>query len=220
MKRFAALVVAAACTSGHTTDIQPTLRFADHGDPEVQRLIAAARGADVIAAYASLAVTSDPCPMTTMTGHATIFQGGCTTAGGTSYDGTATLQSDSAQHLELDAWTVTHDGHTSRFSGTADAPDTTAMLGTTANLTVDVDGVAVRSDLAYSCHALPGCDNECILQCTPEGSGVELVGDGGALVSGSWQYFAMASVHLDSEMITLRGADTLTATTDGYQIAP
>jgi hypothetical protein len=218
MRSLVACALVAACSGSRTVDIRPSLRFADRTSAEIQRLIAAARGAEIYAATYTLATSpGDSCPVVSIAGQTTTFQGGCTTQAGAMFDGTASLARDSADRAQFDAWTLTEPSGSTTYSGYVEWRNT-PLLGAESDLTADIDGVAVRSDLTYGCHALPGCDNECTMECTPDGSGIELVGVGGALVSGTWRYNVMGNIHLVDTSITLRGADTLTTTPTGWQI--
>ncbi len=219
MKWTLALLV--AC-NGHSTDIQPTLRFADRSDAEIQRLIGAAVGFEIDTAEQTLHLNpGDPCPMETMQGTMYTFSGGCTTQSGVAIDGTASfyLAAASRYHPEMNhgqwnRWTLKSAMEVDRFDGHASWMVASWAYGGEADLTVDLAGVAVRSDISYTCNPPPNCDSPaCGVDCTPEGSGVELVGVGGALVSGSWHLPGGTS-------LTLQGADTLTVTNDGYQITP
>jgi hypothetical protein len=216
MRRFGLLALT-ACT-GHTTDIQPTLRFRDLDVPTIVRLLDAARGAEVAKAVDTITYRDpDPCPTTSTSGDTTTYQGGCTTAKGVAITGTATITAphDQLLHGTFDAWTV---GSTT-YSGTADWLD--PLLGRDADLTVDIDGIAVRADLFFNCEPEPDCSNSCLVDCTPEGSGVELVGVGGALISGTWTAFTYAArAYFDTRTLTLHGADTLIADDTGWIIEP
>lgn len=68
-----------------------------------------------------------------------------------------------------------------------------AILGTTADLTLTDQGIAVRSN-------------------------VDFVGAGGALVSGTWQVSVMEFAQLVQSDVTLQGADTLLVGAGTWQI--
>jgi hypothetical protein len=168
------------------------------------------------AAHSLTDLYNDTCPTWSTSGDITTWQGGCTSSNGVAITGTATTwRSDYILHGTFDAWTI---GNTS-YSGTAVWMD--PLLARDSDLTVDIDGIAVRSNLSISCQPEPDCDNLCVVDCTPEGSGVELVGIGGALVSGTWTDVTYGDIAtLASRTVTLHGADTLIADNTGWLIEP
>ncbi len=215
------LLVLCACTGGHTTDIAPTLSFSDVGSDAIQRLIGAAQGQDIQAAVGRLySQPGDPCPVATKQGTTTTFAGGCTTEQAVVVGGSAevTTMAEEPDRGTWRAWTLSTSGDVERFDGRATWQVALALLGADADLTATITGIAVRSDIAFSCDPLPGCDNECVVRCTPTGSGVELVGAGGALVSGYWDYEVMVGASLVDWNLTLQGVDTLVSTKAGYTI--
>src|SRR5690348_6817285 len=90
------LLVAACGGGGGSTDIEPTLRFADRTDTEISRLINAAAGTDMFSAQAQvdqLADTfdGDPCPTIAVDGLTATLTGGCTRQDGTEVRGAAVV---------------------------------------------------------------------------------------------------------------------------------
>ena len=81
--RGLALLLVAACGGGGSTNVKPTLKFADRSDTEIAALINAAGGTAMFSAQAQLdqfAGTTDPCPAVAVSGSTVTLTGGCTTA--------------------------------------------------------------------------------------------------------------------------------------------
>lgn len=208
----------AACgDSGGSTDIQPTLRFADRTDAEIARLISAAGGSEmfqaesVFGSYDDSGFDTDPCPGITVSGSTATITGGCTTQDGVVIAGAFTV--DNPIGFDQIDWSfgddtvyratgfsLTDGGFTRTFDGELIRTDQFATWD--ADLTVTLDGVALRSDLYYHC---TNPDNP---RCSLSGSGLELPGVGGALVSGSVSVDRAAGRQTAS--FTLRGVDRLT----------
>jgi hypothetical protein len=209
VRLLTAVFVVGCGSSPHTTDIAPTLRFADRSDAEINQLICSAASNDVLEASAMVAafeMHGATCP-----GVEGTPGGGCTTASGTTITGSVTNHSPG---IRFDALTLTNPTFVETWNGSVDFGN---ELSAASDLTVGRAGISVRADLGYTCVRLEtddGC-NVCHDTCTPEGSGVELVGAGGALVSGTWGYVARSSPHLAGPNIELVGEDTLTVEATG-----
>ncbi len=212
MRVLACMLLVGACGGGGSTNVKPTLRFADRSDSEIAALINAAGGTAMFSAQAQLdqfAGTTDPCPAIAVAGSTVTLTGGCTTADGVMFGGTArvtnspawdqiTYDPGSDSEYELDAVTFTQSGLATSYDGrvTISGNFTTYDADVTSNLL----GIDTRSDLHYECDR--GSQS-----CDLSGSGIELVGVGGALVGGSVTVAGGAT----SSSFTLHGADTLTA---------
>lgn len=221
MRKLACIVVVAACGGGGSTDVTPTLVFADRSDTELAALINAAGGAQMFSAQAQVdqfAGSTDPCPAVSVAGNTVTLTGGCTTQDGVMIAGTATVTNSpswdqitynyaAATRYELAGLTVTQSGFTQSYDGRIDISGSFTVYD--ADVTSTMLGVSIRSDIHYECDA---GDKTCDLS----GSGIELVGTGGALVSGG------VDLDANAQHYTLRGADTLTATVSqgcvAYQI--
>jgi hypothetical protein len=202
--------VAAAC-GGHETDIEASIRFEDLSEVEIARLINAASGSDVFQAQAQVLAFSDPfdldeqsdCPIVTISGSTVSIAGGCSVIDGPTLVGQAAVTNPIGwdpieynfgddQVYEFYGFRIEQLGFASEYDGIATiAPGYDTLE---ADITVDFAGIVVRSDLYFDCDA-GGCDIE--------GSGVELVGVGGAHVSGSLSVSSVGGSY------TLRGEDTL-----------
>ena len=225
--RFAALAIPAlaACGGGGSTDIEATLRFADRSDLEISRLVNAASGAEGFSAisqaesYADPFGDTDPCPARAMSDDTGTITGGCTTVDGVTIEGSIEIANPLDWCLEVDAdgycateyegdftddsvytfhaFAVVQSGYRMAYDGFV------IRAGNFSHYDMDVTteqlGVAVRSDI----YASGGGSSASV-----SGSGIELIGVGGAKVSGS--------MHLDDEMVrgdfTLTGADTVKVT--------
>jgi hypothetical protein len=199
---IAVFVVVGCSSSPHTTDVAPTLRFADRSDAEINALICSAASNDVLVADAmvfAFEMPSATCPG--VQGNTPV--GGCTTASGTAITGSVT---SSYAGTRFDALTVTRPASAETWNGSLG-------FGSGPDLTVGRAGISVREELNYTCVELVDCEEGmvCRQMCTSESSGVELVGVGGALVSGTWVYEARDSAHLVGANLELVGEDTLTA---------
>ena len=190
------LAALAGCDSGHTLDIAPTLRLADRSQAELARLVHAASGGDLDDALASA--------------------GAAPLAGRV----VTSPQADGFAIVRFEQWTVATPAGQATYDGSARVwlPFTAGCQFDDVDLTVDRDGVVVRSELSLSCEADPAgvCDNECVLPCRLQHSGLELVGAGGVLAAGQWRYLAIGSpcrqAFLQPDEITLQGIDSLTLT--------
>jgi hypothetical protein len=210
MRQTTLVVMLAACNGGASSNIQPTLSFADRSDAEIARLVSAAGGTDMFSAQAQLdsfADSTDPCPAVAIAGDTVTLTGGCTTQDMVALSGTATATnpiawdpqvpyqygSDTAYALHQFAFAQ------SSFSTTYDGTFRISDNFTTwqADLTVDMLGLPVHSQIYYSC-------DQGSQSCDLVGSGLELVGVGGAQLSGS------VYVSTNTADFTLEGVDTLT----------
>ena len=216
------LVALAACGGeGGSTDVQPTLRFADRTDAELVRLIDAAGGTDLFRATGMIDQFGDtfevePCPTITIAGSVATVTGGCARADGTRLEGSGAVDNpigwDQLDYRFQDdtLYTFTQfglgDGQaTQTFDGWLRRTDGLATWD--ADLTASLLGVTVRSDLYIHCTdpQRPSCAFTNI--------GLELVGVGGARVSGT----VTASTTGGGQQIdlTLQGADRLTVRSTG-----
>jgi hypothetical protein len=212
MQRLACLVVLAACGGGGSTNVKPTLKFADRSDTEIAALINAAGGTAMFSAQAQidqLAGSTDPCPAVAVAGSTITLTGGCTTMDGIAIAGTATVTNPTAWDqvtynytndttYELTALTFTQSGLTTSYDGRITISSNFTTYD--ADLTSDNLGIDVRSDIHYECDRSSST-------CDLSGSGIEMIGVGGALVSGSVTVAGGAT----SSSFTLHGVDTLTA---------
>lgn len=223
MRHALVVLLLLGCGGGGGTDIQGTLVFADRSDLEIVRLINAAAGTEVFGAEAQLnrfgdTFDSDPCPSVTVSGNVATVTGGCTTGDGVAIEGTLTVTNPlgwdqiddydfgSPTVYEARAFSVTYSGQQPQiFDGTIRRSDSFTVLD--ADITVTQLGVALRSDLYYH------CTNPSSPACTVSGSGIELVGVGGALVSGSVSIDRAAG--RQTSQFTLQGVDRLTVIQDG-----
>jgi hypothetical protein len=198
MRSLIMVLVVGCGSSAPTTDIAPTLRFADRSDAEINALVCGAATNDLLVAYVMLhqfETSDDPCPGV----QGNTPTGGCTTANGTAITGSVTVSHDGTR---FDALTLTNSFVAETWNGSFGGHD----------LTVERAGISVREDLNYTCVDLVDCEeaNVCHSMCTAESSGVELVGVGGALVTGTWYYEARSEAHLVAPTLELVGEDTLT----------
>jgi hypothetical protein len=228
MRTIILCLVLGGCGGGGT-DIMASLVFADRTDAELLRLMNAAAGTEMFQTEAQIgqfgdASEPDPCPAITVEGNVATVTGGCTRADGLRIEGSAIVtnpfgweQLDDAYVLgqptryELDEFALIYSvgGNEISFDGYVERSDSFQVAE--ADITVTQFGVAVRSDLYYR------CSNPSNPECTVEGSGIELVGVGGALVSGRLTQDRAAGTQ--SSDYTLRGADTLTIHSDGRCVA-
>lgn len=218
--RFALFCLLAACGgSGGSTDIESTLRFADLSDTEISRLVSAASGSEGFQAQATLSsfdpsfeTNPDPCPAIAVSGKTVTITGGCTTRENLTIEGSGRITNplgwgDGETEIEYDY------GSDSEFemtgfaivqSGQRRGYDGFFVIGggyseMDMNLTTDMLGVQVRSDVFMDCSRTG---------CSISGSGVELVGIGGAKVSGSVAIAGQTA----SASYTLKGVDTVKVT--------
>lgn len=216
------LVVLAGCGGGGGTDIQGTLVFADRSDAEILRLINAALGTDMFIAEAQLnqfgdSFDADPCPTVSIEGNVATITGGCTTADGIAIEGSAVVTNplgwDRIEDYDFNAPT-TYEAHELTFTYAGQSPQifdgyihrTDSLTVYDADISVTQLDVAVRSDLFYR------CTDPSNPRCTVSGSGIELIGVGGATVTGTIVLDrASGQQTLD---FTLQGADRLTVHRD------
>ncbi len=216
VRTLAAWIWLAACGGGGGggTDIDSTISFADRSDAEITRFISAAGGTDMFGAQAQIDGFSDPfepdpCPAIAVSGNIVTLTGGCTTRDGAMIEGDAAVTNaiawDQIEYqfgqdtvYELHGFAITRQGLRQRWDGSVSIEDSFTTWD--ADITTELLGVTMRSDLHYHCTSRSSC--------SLSGSGLELPGIGGARVSGG--------VELDGETVrasyTLKGADTLTAT--------
>jgi hypothetical protein len=207
------LIVAACGGSSGSTDIESTLTFADLTDVEISRLVSAASGSEGFQAQASVAqfeddFDPDPCPLVALSGDTVTITGGCTTEDGMAIEGSATIEnplgwgdyeydygSDTIYQLNQLAFVQ---------SGIRRSYDGTFVIGSNytemdMDITTDGFGAIVRSDVFLDCGRT---------SCSISGSGVELVGVGGATVSGT----IVVGGSDATGSITMKGTDTVKVT--------
>lgn len=205
-------VLLVGCTSsGNDSDVEPDLVFADRSDAEIARMISAAGGTDMFQAQSQLDQfgdtfgTVDPCPAIAIDGVTATVTGGCTTADGVEIQGSATVTNPASwdqiewdpgqdTRYDMDALAFVQTGFTLSFDGAFSISEFTRW---DADLVAAQLDVAVRSDLHIRCSQS---------SCSLSDSGLELVGAGGAHVSGTITISGTASASF-----TLRGVDTLVA---------
>jgi hypothetical protein len=216
------LALIACGGGGGSTDIEGTITFADRTDQEIARMISAAGGTEMFSAEGAVSSIGDPfgsddptCPTRVIDGQTVTITGGCTTTDGVQIDGTAIATNplgwDNVEYeygddtlYEMQGLTITQNGFAMTYDGFIRRGDNLATYD--ADVTVTQLGVALRSDLYYH------CSNPQNPSCNVNGSGLELVGVGGATVSGSLR----ADLEEGSQTAdyTLRGTDTLTVHID------
>lgn len=222
-------LAAAACGGSGSTDIEPTLRFAELSDLEISRLINAASGSEgfqaqaIAESYADPSEPGDPCPARTLTGNIGTITGGCTTQDDVTLDGSIAIKNplnwclafeDSTGWCETEYeanwnepteytfsdFAITQGGFKRVFDGRL----TSATIGGYIDMditSVQLD-VAVRSDV----YAERDGSNRVDIR-----GGIELLGVGGALVEG---HIGITS-STQTGSFTLDGADTLQVTMEG-----
>jgi hypothetical protein len=217
----------AACGGGVSTDIDATLKFSDRSDAEISRLVNAASGSEGFQAqataesYADPFEPSDPCPQRTFAGDTGTVTGGCTTMDGEVLAGSIELQNPLDWCLAYDTsnnfcdmtyegnfnagstytfhgFAITQSNFTRSFDGHVEVSDLYTHLDIDIT-SVQLD-IAVRSDLEIDYNSNRSADI---------GGGVELVGVGGAHVSGEVN---VSSTNQTSGSFTLAGADTVNVT--------
>jgi hypothetical protein len=203
-----ATLAVAGCGGGEdggSTDIEPTIVFADRSDAEIARLINAAGGGEMFAGmnvvggfvYGSV---DSACPTVVREAYDATITGGCTQVNGTVIQGSATLHDTQRAHYDMQALAITQGGATVIYHGVADriGRDTETSSDETydGDVTVDAMGAQLRSDIYYRTEW-----NETAADITD--SGIELIGVGGATVSGH--------IERGTEDYTLTGVDTVTA---------
>ncbi len=216
------LVALAACGGeGGSTDVQPTLRFADRTDAELARLIDVAGGGDLFRATGALdqfgdTFEAEACPTITIAGAVATVTGGCTRADGTQLGGSGAVDNpigwDQLDYRFQDDTLYTFTQFTLGDAQVTQAFDgwvrrTDGLATWDADLTASLFGVGVRSDLYIH------CTDPQRPSCAFTNSGVELVGVGGARVSGT----VAASTSGGGQRIdlTLQGVDRLTSHSTG-----
>ena len=218
--RFAWLIALAACGGkGGSTDVDPTLRFSDLSDTEISRMVAAASASEGFQAQSQLfqfddPIEPDPCPLVEedLAANRVTITGGCTTMDGTTIEGSAVLSNPTGwgeldynfgddSIYEFTAFSITSGTAPASFTQSWDGVFTVGPSFTDLDLdlTTDSFGVAVRSDIFMDCSRT---------ECEHGNSGLELIGKGGALVSGK---IGIAGQTATGGM-TLDGADTVTVT--------
>ena len=210
MRQTTLVVLVAACNGGANSNIPQTLKFADRSDAEIARMVSAAGGTDMFSAQAQIdafAGSTDPCPAVTIAGNEVSLTGGCTTSDMVMLSGTATatnsLAWDPQAPFVYGADTVyamhqlafTQQSFTTTYDGTMSITDNFTTWQ--ADITADMLGLSVHSQIYY------GCDRGS-LTCDLVGSGLELVGVGGARLSGT------VYANNNTADFTLDGVDTLT----------
>lgn len=213
MRKLACLLVLVGCGGGGgSTNVKPTLSFKDRTDAELAQLINAAGGTDMFMAQSEVdqfAGSNDPCPAVAVSGDTITLTGGCTTVDGTTVAGSAVLKNpvawdqvtynyQNASDYELTAFSLTTSAQTMTFDGRLTISGNFTVYD--ADITSTVLGTSIRSDIHYEC-------DQGSQTCDLSGSGIELVGVGGALVSGTVKVGQAASASY-----TLKGVDTLKAT--------
>jgi hypothetical protein len=204
-----------ACGGGGT-DIESTLRFEDLSDTEIARLVNAASGAEGFQAQGRAQFFEDPfepdpCPTIEQDGDRVTITGGCTTAGGEVISGSIEITNpldwgDYEWNFGRDSLFV-FDQFTTDSSGFTTSVDGTFRLGSSyskieMDLVTESFGVAVRSDIFIDY----GTSSASIKR-----SGVELIGVGGARVSGKVRVGSGGATTAD---IKLEGADTVRVTVE------
>ena len=221
MKKTILALVLAACGGGGSTDIEATLVFKDRSDAEIARLISAGAGTDMFLAEGQIgqfgdSFDPDPCPAITISGQTATVTGGCTTQDGTVIEGSATITNPLGwDQIEFDygddtvyeahQLSFTSGSYTQTFDGFIRRSDNFTTWD--ADITVTSFGMTVRSDLYYH------CSNPSSPSCELSGSGVELVGVGGARVSGTVKIDR--STFQQTSSFTFQGDDKLTVRSSG-----
>jgi hypothetical protein len=213
--RLALASLCLAACGGGGTDIAADIRFADLTDLQIARMINAASGSDMFGAEAQIdqygdSFRTDPCPQIEVSGTDATITGGCTTTDGLDLAGSVTVSNprtwDQIDYLsgdslyELDAFSQSQTGFAQSWDGEITLGGD--FLSWDADLTVEQTGSdTVRSDIHYRCNAST-------TTCALRGSGVELIGIGGAHASGT----VTVSGQTETADYTLEGEDTLTVT--------
>jgi hypothetical protein len=217
----------AACGGG-STDIKGTLRFADRSDLEISRLVNAASGSEGFQAqataesYADPFEPGDPCPARALEGNTGTITGGCTTQDGVVIEGSVAIDNPLSWCLTFDASTgwcdVEHEGEyasptkytfagfaitQSGFKRSFDGVLTSASI----DGYIDMDITSVQLDIAVRSDIYAERDGSRNVDIN--GSGIELVGVGGARVDGE---INVSSTNQTTGSFTLDGADTLQVT--------
>jgi hypothetical protein len=213
------MVALIACGGGGSTDIEGTITFADRTDLEITRFINAAGGVEMFQAEGavdSLGDTFDPdpnCPTIAVDGNVVTITGGCTTTEGVQIDGSASVTNpfgwDQVEYeftddtlFEMHGLVITQSGFAMSYDGFIRRSDNLATYD--ADITVTQQGVPMRSDLYYH------CSNPSSPRCSVSGSGLELIGVGGATLSGGLRAEIDDDTVTQTADYTLEGTDTLT----------
>jgi hypothetical protein len=179
-------------------------------------LISAAGGTDMFSAQAQVDRFSSQigaCPALAVSGESVTLTGGCTTTDGVAVDGSAIITNAAAwdqvqynyQHdttYELSGLSLTQSGYSQSMDGLIRI--TGGYTVQEADITVDMQGLALHSDVYFKCSRT----GQTSVNCALEGSGLELPGVGGVTASGTVNSATTGS----TASFTLHGVDTLTAT--------
>jgi hypothetical protein len=222
-------VVTVVGCGGGSTDIDGTLRFADRSDAEISRLVSAASGSEGFQAqataesFADPSEPDDPCPARAFSGDTGTITGGCTTQDGAAIEGSITIKNPLNWCLVFDtanSWCdMEYEGNftaaskytftgfaitQSGFRRTFDGFLTSATLDGYIDMDVTSEqlGIAVRSDIYV--------ERDDSRNVSINGSGVELVGVGGALVDG--EVSVSTTTNQTTGSFTLDGVDTVKVT--------
>lgn len=217
-------VVPLAACGGGSTDIERTLRFADRSDAEISRLVNAATGSEgfqaqaVAEGYADPFEPDEPCPARAFSGDTGTITGGCTTLDGAELEGAITIENPLGWCLVFDAeagWCemeyegsftaptrYTFDGFAITQSGFRRSFDG-VVTSATFDGYIDMDVTSEQLDLAVRSDIYLERDGRTV---TVSGSGVELIGVGGARVDGE---ISVSSTNETTGSFTLEGVDTL-----------
>jgi len=218
--RLAPVLLVACGGGGNDSDVEPDLVFADRSDAEIARLISAAGGTDMFQAQSQVDQfgdtfgTVDPCPAIEISGNTATITGGCTTADGVEIQGTATVTNPASwdqiewefgvdSRYDLEGLAFVQSGFTTSYDGAFTVSND--FRNYDADLVAAQLDLAVRSDLHYRCSTS---------SCSLTDTGLELVGVGGAHVSGTVYVTGGGSASF-----TLRGVDTLTASVESGCVA-
>jgi hypothetical protein len=228
---LALLALPLAACGGGSTDIEGTLRFADRSDLEISRLINAASGSEGFQAqataesYADPSEPGDPCPARSLDGNVGTITGGCTTQDGVTLEGSITIKNPLSWCLAYDesvgwcdtefeaSWSepsvytfsgfaITQAGFRRSFDG--------RLTSASVDGYIDMDITSVQLDVAVRSDIYAERDGS--REVDINGSGIELVGVGGARVDG---HIGISSTNQTTSSFTLDGADTLEVTMEG-----
>ena len=210
--------VLGACGAGGSTDVESTLVFAERSDAEIARIISAAGGSDMFQAQSQVdqfgdTFDSDPCPSIEISGKTATVTGGCTRMDGTMIVGSAIVENPAGwdqidweggdSRYEMNGLMFVDPSYTFSFDGFIERRDLFSTWD--ADVTSASLGVTVRSDLYYH------CENPDNPSCDLTNSGIELIGVGGARVSGNVQIEGQSQV----SHFTLQGVDRMTVDIEG-----
>jgi hypothetical protein len=203
---------------GGSTDVDPTLSFSDLTDLEISRLVSAATASEGFGAQAQLYQFDDPfeesdCPTVVedLGANTVTITGGCTTADEMTIEGVAIIRNPQGwgeleyqfgedSFHEFQGFALTFSTNIASRMAWDGSMRTTLGLGELdLDLETDNFGVVVRSDLYMECSGNT---------CEHGSSGLELVGKGGVLVSGTIGVGGQTA----NGSLTLRGVDTVQVT--------